>query len=461
MDAGVIPALTDDNLHRLINLIILKHDCKISSSEAEEILKGYKLTLTCGPEIAKSKALQAALLTAINTGKRSFLGGIEIIMPGNVSPLVYWPEKQTLNEIVVELGGVLVDEKSGNSSFALLFGNANGNDRSLHVICNGWVGGVSELEVPNPPPVVPDFALGGIVAGALGVAGAFFRVTGLKRYFGSEPMGISLFKPDCHWLVPEATGHELNCLPQKLWVAGLGHLGQAYLWSLGLLVDAKTAKEIEVLLQDFDIVKIANRSTGVLSEERFIGKMKTRVCAEWLERRNIKTKIIEQKFNANTRREGDDPRVALCGFDKAEPRRFLEDAGFDFIVECALGATIDNFDKFLLHTFPNGQVKAKDIWQDGYPTREVDQRLVEVFTKETSEAECGVLVSTLAGKAIATAFVGAIASAFVIAEILRGLHGNERWGTLNVHLRCLTDSSGSTLLSSQNQLAPNGFISLK
>lgn len=450
--------LSEDNLNRLVKFIIIKFE--VSPMEAYKILENFKLTLICGSKIFESKALQAALITAVNCGNRSFLGGVEVIMPSDIPLLVNWPGHETLNNVVKELGGDLVKQESNNSSFTLLFGVEANLKKSLHVICNGWVGGISELMVLNPPAISPDFALGGVMAGALGVAGAFFRVTKLRSIFGSDSIGISLWKPHINWLLPEANGCELKILPQKLWVLGLGHLGQAYLWSLGLL-KGSTDKKMEILLQDFDVIKNANFSTGLLSEKSFIGQKKTRVCARWLEHRGIETTIIEQRFNAQTRRDTDDPRVAVCGFDKAEPRKFLEDAGFDFIIEAGLGASIDDFDNFLIHTFPNYEMNAKTFWSENNLSNEIDQKVRERFLKEIGPINgCGIMASTLAGKAIASAFVGATAGAFVIAEILRGLHGESHYGILSVQLRSLEDVPPTILPSSQNLLALNGFISL-
>lgn len=450
--------LSEDNLNRLVKFIMLQFD--VSFKEANQVLESYKLTLICGPQISQSKALQAALLTGINCGKRSFLGGVEVIMPSGIPLLVSWPRHKTLDTVVRELGANLVGQRSEDSSFALLFGVESNRANSLHVICNGWVGGISELAIPNPPVISPDFALGGVVAGALGVTGAFFRLTKLRSIFGSEPLGISLWKPQTHWLLPEANGPKLEILPLKLWILGLGHLGQAYLWSLGLLLGPRN-KKIEVLLQDFDVVKEANFGTGLLSERSFIGEKKTRVCAQWLEQREIETRIIEQRFNAHTRRDSDDPRIALCGFDKAESRKFLEDAGFDFIVEAGLGDSIDNFDNFLMHTFPNEAIKAKTFWAETNSSSDVDAKLKERFLKEVGQINgCGILATTLAGKAISTAFVGAVTGAFVIAEILKGLVGEQRCSSLNVQLRSLDDISCVSSPSSQSLMALNGYASL-
>ena len=115
----------------------------------------------------------------------------------------------------------------------------------------------------------------------------------------------------------------------------------------------------------------------------------------------------------------------------------------------------------MLHTFPDDKATAKEVWKEGIPpSKEIEQRLVEIYSKETGEKECGVLASTLAGKAIATSFVGTIAGAFVIAELLRGLHGERRYGSLSAQLRSLSQIDFPWLSSSQDVLTPNGFVSI-
>ncbi len=78
----------------------------------------------------------------------------------------------------------------------------------------------------------------------------------------------------------------------------------------------------------------ANRTT-------LVSRIKLRDAPGWLEARGY-TNLIERPFDEFTKAgRRNEPYVALCGFDKAKPRRILENAGFDLIVECALGANAD------------------------------------------------------------------------------------------------------------------------
>src|SRR5882724_11105733 len=84
-------APTENSFCRLSRAIIERHGC--TYAEALHILGGLRLNLVCGEEIHCSASLQAALLTAVNAGKRSFLGGVSVSLPARVANLLPWPSR--------------------------------------------------------------------------------------------------------------------------------------------------------------------------------------------------------------------------------------------------------------------------------------------------------------------------------------------------------------------------------
>jgi hypothetical protein len=353
---------TEDSFCRLSRAIIERHGC--TYAEALNILGGLRLNLVCGEEIRASAALQAALLTAINAGKRSFLGGVSVSLPAGVASLLPWPSTGALNDVAVELGARPEALVRSQTSHTLYFGKAaDPVEDELSVLCTGWRGGVAPAEQQVSVESAHDFALGGVLAGALGVAKGFLRVSGLSSRFVTEAQGVSLWRPDLDWRSAEADGPKLELLPLNLWMLGLGHLGQAYLWNLGLL-PYQSASRGAVFLQDFDRVVAANWNAGLLCNDGSSGEYKTRLCSRWLEARGIETRIIERPFDELTKRSGEEPFVALCGFDNVKSRSLLEGAGFDLVVECGLGGDTENFDDVLLHTFPDASQKAREIWSE-------------------------------------------------------------------------------------------------
>jgi len=329
------------------------------------------------------------------------------------------------------MGASFVMPENDSFTQTIYFGSApKPVDDSLSVFCSGWRGGVAPAGVPVSISSPHDFATGGVLAGALAVARGFLRVSGLSSRSLEAPQGISLWRPDLNWLDSAADGPELESLPKALWMLGLGHLGQANLWNIGLL-PYQSPKDATFLLQDFDTVVRGNYSSQLLCEQNNIGRKKTRICSEWLEGRGFNTIVTERPFDETTKRTADEPFIACCGFDAAKPRRILENAGFDLIVECALGADAARFDRIILHTFPDARRQPADIWaKDHQP--EPDQRLVEAFrTKE----DCGILAETLAKQAVSSSFVGAIAGALVTGEILRAFNGGVRCELIQMQVR--------------------------
>lgn len=448
--------INEDNLNRLAIGIIQKYKC--SYEQALEKLQSFKLNLVCGDKICNSPSLQTALLTAVNSGRRAFLGGIYVSMPKNVACLVPWPNNPTLNKIVKELGGEISTE-SPDANFTLTFGlPADIDNNELEIICNAWQGGV--ISSPSEGNLIPEnesMNLGGILAGALGVGMSFLKVSGIDITAGDNPTGLSLWRPDLHWLDKDAQGPVVKYLPKKYWILGLGHLGQAYLWNIGLLGYQNTS-DVQIINQDFDKITDGNYSSGLLCEENNVGKYKTRVCTEWLEDRGFQAKISERKFDEHTMRVDEEPFLALCGFDNAKARSFLEGRGFDLIIEAALGDSLSNFDRVTLHTFPEASKTPSQLWGNHSDEKEISAPVYDAFKDE--KEECGILALTLAKKALSASFVGAFTGALVIAESIRGVHSGFRYEMFVGSLRSLGNKKAIFMKEYDIELARNGSISL-
>lgn len=450
--------LSDENYCRLARAILERFGG--SYTQAMETLGKFRLNLICGEEIRHSVALQSALLTAVNTGKRAFLGGVSVEMPPTVDATVPWPGRGSLNQIVRSLGARLSRAQHSGFSHSLHFGAAvDPVPDALSVICSGWRAGVTPAEMSFALQDDIDFAMGGIAAGAMGVARGFLRVCGLSSHFVERPLGISLWRPDLEWTNEQARGPELKYLPANLWLLGLGHLGQAYLWNAAMLPYEQTG-DVLFMLQDFDRVVEGNWSAGLLCEKNSPGHFKTRICSEWLEARGFRTRICERRFDTTVRCDEDEPYLALCGFDSAPSRRCLEGAGFAVIVECGLGGSVDTFDQLSFHTFPDATRTPEQIWaEDETAENTAKPALLDAFRTQDF---CGIVAETLAGKALSSSFVGAYAGALVMGEVLRGLHGGIRCEVINAQLR-----SNSPLRVAareehfQRRLALAGFTSAK
>ena len=244
-------------------------------------------------------------------------------------------------------------------------------------------------------------------------------------------MGLSLWKPEVDWRDSAAIGPRISRLPSSVWIIGLGNLGQAFLWIIGMLPYADPSK-LSLVLQDFDTLAESNDSTSLLTHPGLIGLRKTRAMALWGENRGFETTIIERRFSSDFRVGSDDPSIALCGVDNALARSALEDVGFARVIEVALGAGTKDFLGFRTHLFP-GSRRARDIWRagDGGKETRIDLPAYESLAAAGAN-RCGL--TQLAGRTVGAPFVGAIAAAAVVGELLRLANGTHSYELLDGHL---------------------------
>ena len=255
-------------------------------------------------------------------------------------------------------------------------------------------------------------------------------------------ISLSLWSPHTDVHDPIARGEPIEYLPKQLWVMGLGHLGNAYLWALAGLRYGDPG-EVEVILNDFDRVEPENLETGLLFTPAARGQYKTRVCSAWLENRGFQSRIIERRSDESFRCRSDEPQLALCGFDKNDARRLLEAANFIRVIESGLGGTADNFDTLSIHTLPNPR-SALELWPDAPSTEKEAEDKRRALLAQHSRGyaalecdECGRI--ELAGQSVAVPFVGTTAASFVLAEAVRLFHDGPAYADLKLRLSVPSD----------------------
>lgn len=413
-----------DSLHRLMKHAI-DNGAAGSVAVAEEMFRGYRLSLEIGAGAAENPVDQAALLTAVAVARRVFLGGVFVSGDLGARLACALPLGDTLEDAVTALGGLVAIDSDGSAPTVVVGGTQEARREGfcIRTAAAGWRGGIVPVDSDLGPAVGPTMPLAGMLCGALAVNEAYWSVSG-GSLAGRRVLGLSLWQPEskCGWLAPVSEEPALAFLPSSLWLIGLGHLGQAYLWGLGLL-PYREPGEVSLVLQDVDVVTCSTESTSILTDRRMVGRKKTRVMAEWAEQRGFGTSIHERLFDAQfRRRDGDEPAVALCGLDNAEGRRALDQVGFDMVIEAGLGRGHQDFRTMRLHTLP-GSRPASQIWQpSGSEGEKVDKR--PAYGKLVSDGvldQCGMTL--LAGKAVGAPFVGAVAATLALSEILRALHG--------------------------------------
>ena len=433
-----------DDLSRAVKLALDSGEAA-SAPEAYALFGTYRLTVLAGPSVARSATLQAAVLTIVNTGRRCFLGGVSVVGPAETELLVSWRRCRTLGEAVVDLGGTVVNEVTDGPLVVIGDADVDGSrvtarPFAVRATFQGWCGGVLPLASGRRLAETQECIPAGILAGSLAVSEAFQHVRGGNATAGRREVGLSLWRaePEVSWLDPEAAGPPLALLPAKLWLIGLGHLGQAFLWTLGLL-PYNDPGSVELVLHDFDSLVLANDSTSPLTTPSLVGRKKARAMAEWAEERGFRTTVIERRFAANFCVAPTEPALALCGVDNAQARAELEKVGFRRVIEAGLGKGTTEYLAFAMHTFP-GPWQAAERWASGEeetagPAGELIEQPGYRSLAADGLDECGLTL--LAGRSVGASFVGVAVSTLVIAEVLRILAGGPQYGGIDGSLRSL------------------------
>jgi hypothetical protein len=261
-----------------------------------------------------------------------------------------------------------------------------------------------------------------MLSASLAVNEAILAIRGEGGAVGHRSVGLSLWdpSPDTDWLIEAKDEPELRFLPSKLWLIGLGNLGQAYLWGLGLLPYGDPGK-VALVLQDIDKIVPSNVSTSILTEASLVGQWKTRAMATWAEQRGFSASIQERTFDGSFHRNPGEPAIALCGLDNALGRQALDRVGFDLVIEAGLGRGHRDFRNIRLHTLPATR-SAAEIWrQEPRVEAILEQAAYRKMLGDGDLDRCGTTL--LAGKAVGAPFVGTSAACLVLAEVLRFLHG--------------------------------------
>lgn len=425
-----------------ISKLLLDRD-QMSSKQALERRQDFVVTLVCGADLIRSRTLQVAVLTAANIGSRCFPGAIRIALAPGVSDarLLFWPKLASTFGKAVEsiLGqGAFADfADSDRAAHAIVFGDAPHTGGALRATFDGWIAKVGPIQrVPRLQE--RDYgAPVGVLAAALAMSELFLAFADVNIEAGRRIVALSLWRPDLDAGEPSALGMPIAYLPSKLWALGLGHLGNAYLWTLATMPYANPAS-VEIYLNDFDKVGLENFETSLVFDETMENIYKTRACAGWLEARGFETRLIERRFDSSFRCRQDEPVLALCGFDSNSARRDLSMAEFGWVIESGLGGTSNNFDTISLHTLPNPRTPA-ELWPD--LSRDEEQRRIEHLERIARENpgyaglgkdDCGRF--DLAGKAVAVPFVGATAACLVLAEAVRMLHKGASYTDMKIRL---------------------------
>jgi hypothetical protein len=432
-------AIDPEKLDRTQKLLLDTGDAT-TPEEAAEIFSRYVLQVDITPGGLEGPTAEAAFATILNASPRAFQGAVRVRLAEDATLKAGWLAGRSASEAIEAFGCERVTSLSDDFPTLVLGPPANNwptRGPCLGVTYAGWSGGV----LSRPGQALsrhPEFPPTGVLAAAIGVSEAFQIIRGNARA-GHRDHGLSLWRPDMQWINPAAFGPDFRGLlaPNKIHFVGLGHLGQAYLWTLGWLPFAEPT-EVDLVLQDVDCLTEANLSTSLLATRAELGQPKTRFLAAKLEERGYHTRLIERRLDEHHRATEDEPRAALIGVDNPMTRALLGNAGWQLIIDVGLGAGPGNYLDAQMHSFP-ARVTPAELWggrRGSFDATLLDQPAYRKLERSLGDP-CGAIM--VAGRAVGAAFVGAFASAVAVSELVRYYADDAaRFEVLNLSLRDLS-----------------------
>ena len=379
-----------------------------SFAAAEARLDAVVPCIAVGAGTMESPAGQTAALTAVVTAVKCFghvvLTGEALEQPLHLPLLV----GASLGAAAQGLGAHIETSIPQSTTHLIRLGHSGQWDGwQVAGWWNRWLAGTR-----RDPEQVGGSSLGlaGMFAGALAVRQVFAHVLG-----GLPPREetVSLWEPSVP-AKPDEIGPIGCTVPGKLWLLGLGHLGQAFVWGL---LSLPMYGERYAVLQDDQCIEPENEATSVLVGTRDLGSRKARVAARWLDHAGWKTELIERRHVGDIRRMPHDPQILLAGLDSVKARRTLATHGFDYMIDAGIGRGARGFETLQIRTIPAGSPI------DGLWLTEDDARRDQLMAKEAYAAlereigQCGVI--PLADASVSVPFVGAATAALTLSQLAR------------------------------------------
>lgn len=394
---------------RLAHLLMRGND-HAGYDEARRRLDRAALVLTAGAAAGLPWG-QAALLTVAECGVRMFPGGVYLGSDFGDTTVVgqfgRWPLRRHL-----ELAGCRTTNAPGHA--VALHVGADRRRIQNGALCwaDGWAGLVG-IEAPADRPRTGN-EIGGVVAGAMGI-GEVFRSTVLGDKLACRRTSrLSASSPGCE----DVDDINLAYLPAAYWMLGLGNLGQAALWTIGLLPYADPGL-VSLFLQDADKSELGNLAIQVLTKPDWIGRKKARSAASWAEKHGFGTTIIESRFVEGTKRSADEPGLMLVGVDNLAARRAAANSNFDLVLDAGLGATPPEIFDIRIHGFPGTRLP-EQAWPEPnvHPEASLDASLQELVDAGRIDL-CGAL--TIAGRSLGVPSTAVVAAAIQVAQACRAV----------------------------------------
>lgn len=385
----------------------LTDSLNIEFSHAEQRLASAYVAIIADENSRSSIAGQAALLTALATARKVF-SHVVLITAKDINLRCPIPGASTLVSAARILGAEISPELPSTATHTVIM-NFSQPDRGFVVRCwwDKWHSGI--LPSWDDRPLGEGWnPLVGSYSGALAIREIFAQILGSR--VNPRSSVISIWEP---WKKAEdaESGPTKIFIPKTLWIVGLGHLGQGFLWNLGML----PAHGEKLILQDYQYAGIENEATGLLTNHTSIGKRKTRVAADWVEQFGWKTELVERKFTSETTISPEDPSIVISALDMPQPRIDVLAAGFTHMIDTGVGHGPVDFESSQIRVLPKG---APSSWKHGAEQIRQESLMDKPAYKAIAKTnQCGAY--QLANASVAVPFVGAVVGALAVTQALR------------------------------------------
>lgn len=424
MSAFKLPQNPDD-----ISRVMLALDGMYTNpDEAYRDLNAFNPVVMVDPKEASDPTVQVCLLTAVNLISRvkadsmsAKLGAVNVCGVHNQHLAFNFPKSKDCKLInaVKFLGGKIKQCEAIKDEMKILIGNAtnpNTEGDAIRCVFAGWRCGVVPSDSSQLHAEIPTLPIAPLYSAALATSECYRKYFEKYQDFGKQPLGVSLWNMEAglDWVSPNEYGPELRFLPKDVLIAGLGHLGQAYVWALSMLpYPSGSCRTLRVL--DLDKASSPNLSTSMLTFPCDTGRKKTRIVSKWAESFGFETLLIEGRIPDDIIPNVSN-RLTVCGFDNIAVRRTLASAKPKMMFDGGLGGN-------------SRTARAMTIKVNPPDSAWVEENNVDFPTQEPKPSwnygGCGH-----PSGAPAMPFSGVAASAILLSEVLRRLHGGKKYATI-------------------------------
>jgi hypothetical protein len=383
-----------------------------SFAEAEARLQATRITVILAPDQAATAAGQAAALTIMNTSFKCFQN-VALVCDPKIPLKMPLPIGVTIGAAAHTLHAIVTDSVPDGTTHVLLIGRNAPPGTTAFVRCwwDGWSGGILPAWDERPLGHGGN-PLAGVFSGAVAVREVFATVLQYPRC-GSRVSLASLWDPQTDPTLARP-GPDTVYLSRRLWFIGLGHVGQGFLWNLGLL----PIREIDLVLQDDQNTGVENEATGLLTHPGSINTKKTRIAAAWLDRPAWSARLIERRHYGDIPLLDGDPCIAITSLDERAARIKIAGTGFDYMIDAGIGHGVVDFEALQIRILARG-LDASKFWSSPERSKDIDSLMEhEAYSGHAAASgRCGAL--TLANASVSVPFVGAATGALTIAQAIR------------------------------------------